>query len=105
MANQNLTPKQLIRIKDQGVLSAESIVTARVSVVYRFHDGSEPAFFQVKVIGPASDIDLFILPYVDDDNADVEVEILDVYQPIIQAHETNLEYLDRLKKQESDASD
>lgn len=105
MANQNPTPKQLIRIKDQGVLSAESVVTARVSVEYHFNDGSESAFFQVKVIAPASDLDLFILPYVDDDNADVEVEILDVYQPIIQAHKTNLEYLDRLKKQESSSSD
>ena len=95
----------IINIKGKGRLSAESIVTARVSVEYRFNDDSEPAFFQVKVIAPASDLDLFILPYVDDDNADVEVEILDVYQPIIQAHETNLEYLDRLKKQESDSFD
>ena len=96
----------IINVKGKGRLSAESVVTARVSVEYHFDDGnSESAFFQVKVIAPASDLDLFILPYVDDDNADVEVEILDVYQPIIQAHETNLEYLDRLKKQESDSSD
>ena len=96
----------IINVKGKGRLSAESVVTARVSVEYRVNDGNpEPAFFQVRVIAPASDLDLFILPYVDDDNADVEVEILDVYQPIIQAHETNLEYLDRLKKQESDSSD
>ena len=95
----------IINIKGKGRLSAESVVTARVSVEYRFNDGSEPAFFQVKVIAPASDLDLFILPYVDDDNAAVDVEILDVYQPIIQAHETNLEYLDRLKRQESDSFD
>ena len=57
MTNQNPTPKQLIRIKDQGILSAESIVTARVSIEYHFDDGSESAFFQAKVIAPASHLD------------------------------------------------
>ena len=52
------------------------------------------------MIAPASDLDLFILPYVDDEDAEVDVEILDVYQPFIRSHEKNLEFLNSLKKQE-----
>lgn len=87
---------QLIRIKDRGVLSAESIVTVRVSVEYRLDDEPEPVYFSVQITAPASDLDLFLIPYSDDENANLEIDILDVYQPRISKHDENLKWLDYL---------
>ena len=48
----DLCMKQLIRVKGHGVLSAESIVTARVTVTHRFDDGTEPVTMQVRITAP-----------------------------------------------------
>ena len=94
--------KQLIRIKGHGVLSAESIVTARVTVTHRFDDNSEPVTMQVRITAPASDLDLFLLPYTEADDIDVDFEILDILQPYIGKHNENLKWLDTLINHEDD---
>ena len=91
--------KKLLRIKDQGVLSAESIVTVKVAVESHILE-DEPAFFQVQITAAAMDLDLFLLPYDDDDVYDVEVDIIDVIQPYIGKHDDNLKWLDYVKKRE-----
>ena len=90
--------KPIIRIKNIGQISAESIVTARVSVEqYDEYTGDdEPKYFQVKMTAPPTDIYLFLMPFYDDPKAQILVEILDVYQPLMTKHEDNLEFLDAL---------
>ncbi len=96
------TPKQLLRIKDKGILSAESIVTVRCTVTHHFADESEPAIFQVNITAPASDLDLFLIPYSDNALTDLDLEILHVYQPYIGNHDSNLKWLDNIKNLEGD---
>ena len=97
------TPKLLLRIKDKGILSAESIVAVRATVTMRFEDKTEPAVFQVNITAPSSDLDLFLIPYSDDDRAELALEILHIYQPYIGNHDKNLEWLDRLKGLENNS--
>ena len=101
MTDQN--PKLLLRIKDKGILSAESIVTVRATVTMRFEDETDPAGFQVNITAPASDLDLFLIPYSEDDMTDLDLEILHIYQPYIGNHDKNLEWLDRLKGLENNS--
>lgn len=104
MENQSITPRTMIRLKSGERLSAESIVTARITVTYHFDDEPEPVIFQVKAIAPASDLDFFLIPYTTDANCDVEVEILDVLQPLIRGHDDNLKWLDNIKRLENGES-
>lgn len=97
------TPKQLLRIKDKGILSAESIVTVRCTVTHHFADESEPAIFHVNITAPASDLDLFLIPYSDNELTDLDIEILHVYQPYISNHDSNLKWLDNIKNLERDS--
>ena len=94
--------KQLIRVKGHGVLSAESIVTARVTVTHHFDDDTEPVTMQVRITAPASDLDLFLIPYTEDDDIDVDFEILDILQPYIGRHDERLKWLDYLINREDD---
>ena len=98
----DITLKQLIRVKGHGVLSAERIVTARVTVTYHFDDNTEPVTMQVRITAPASDLDLFLMPYSERDDIDLEFEILDTLQPYIGKHDGNLQWLDHLKHRETD---
>ena len=86
--------KPLIRLKDKGILSAESVVTVRVGVTYHLKDEPDPTFFQVMITAPATDLELFLLPFTDDDNAELEVEILNIIQPYIGKHVENLKWVD-----------
>ena len=95
---------KLLRIKDKGVLSAESIVTVKVAVESRIIK-DEPAFFQVQITAAAMDLDLFLLPYDDAEVYDVEVDIIDVIQPYILKHDDNLKWLDYVKQREGGTSD
>ena len=97
------TPKQLLRIKGHGILSAESIVTVRASITHHFEDETEPVFFQVNITAPASDLDLFLIPYSQDDMTDLELEILHIYTPFITKHDSNLKWLDNIKKLEAES--
>lgn len=94
--------KQLIRIKGHGVLSAESIVTARVTVTHHFDDNTDPVTMQVRITAPASDLDLFLIPYAENDSIDLEIEILDILQPYVGKHDENLKWLDYLIHREGD---
>ena len=98
----DITMKQLIRIKGHGVLSAESIVTARVTVTHHFDDGTDPVTMQVQITAPASDLDLFLLPYTEEDDIDLDFEILDILQPYIGKHNDSLKWLDTLINREKD---
>ena len=97
------TPKQLLKIKGHGILSAESIVTVRASVTHHFEDETEPVFFQVNITAPASDLDLFLIPYSVGDDTELELEILHVYTPYIANHDSNLKWLDNIKNLERDS--
>ena len=44
----------------------------------------------------AIDLELFLLPYIDNEQADLEIEILDIVQPGIREHDENLKWLDYL---------
>ena len=92
----DIAMKQLVRVKGHGVLSAETIVTARVTVTHHFDDGTEPVTMQVRITAPASDLDLFLIPYTEDDDIDVDFEILDILQPYVGKHDENLKWLDTL---------
>lgn len=86
----------IINVKGKGRLSAESIVTIKASVTYYLEDEPDPTFFQVTITAPAADLELFLLPYTDNEQADLEVEILDIIQPAIGEHDENLKWLDYL---------
>ena len=92
--SEQTTLKPMIRIKGKGILSAESIVTVRAGVTYNLVDEPEPPYFQVMITAPASDLELFLLPFADDKNAELEVEILNIIQPQIGSHDQNLKWLD-----------
>ena len=98
----DIAMKQLVRVKGHGVLSAETIVTARVTVTHHFDDGTEPVTMQVRITAPASDLDLFLIPYTEDDDIDVDFEILDILQPYVGKHDKNLKWLDALINLEKD---
>ena len=98
----DIAMKQLVRVKGHGVLSAETIVTARVTVTHHFDDGTEPVTMQVRMTAPASDLDLFLIPYTEDDDIDVDFEILDILQPYVGKHNKNLKWLDALINLEKD---
>lgn len=58
------------------------------------------------ITAPAVDLELFLLPYTDDENADLEIEILNIVQPVIGKHDENLKWLDYLmQRQQDDAPD
>ena len=59
----------IINVKGKGRLSAESIVTVRASVTYYLEDEPEPTFFQVMITAPAADLELFLLPYIDNETS------------------------------------
>ena len=84
----------IINVKGKGRLSAQSIVTVKASVEYYLDDDPEPVFFQVMITASASDLDLFLLPYSDNENADLQIEILNIIQPGITEHDENLKWLD-----------
>jgi len=86
----------IINVKGKGRLSAESIVTVRASVTYYLDNEPDPTFFQVMITAPAADLELFLLPYIDDEQADLEIEILNIVQPVIGEHDENLKWLDYL---------
>ena len=96
----------IINIKGKGRLSAESIVTVKASVAYHLEDEPDPTYFQVMITAPAADLELFLLPYIDDENADLQIDILNIVQPAIGAHDENLKWLDYLMQhQQDDAPD
>jgi len=86
----------IINVKGKGRLSAESIVTVRASVTYYLDNEPDPTFFQVMITAPAADLELFLLPYIDDEQADLEIDILNIVQPVIGKHNENLKWLDYL---------
>ena len=86
----------IINIKGKGRLSAESIVTVRASLTYYLEDEPGSAFFQVMITAPAADLEFFLLPYIDNEQADLEIEILNIIQPVIEEHDENLKWLDYL---------
>ena len=86
----------MLRAKD----AAESHVKA--SVTYYL----DPTCFQVVITAPAADLELFLLPYVDDEQADLQIEILNIIQPAIGKHDENLKWLDYLiQHQQGDTPD
>ena len=58
--------------------------------------------FQVRITAPASDLDLFLIPYAENDSIDLEIEILDILQPYVGKHDENLKWLDYLIHREDD---
>ena len=97
------TPKRLLKIKGQGIFSAESIVTVRCTVTYHSEDETEPVVRQVNITAPAEDLDLFLIPFSERERTDLVLEILHVYQPYIDKHDSNLKWLDYIKKLEGDS--
>ena len=96
----------IINVKGKGRLSAESIVTVKASVTYYLEDEPDPTCFQVVITAPAADLELFLLPYVDDEHADLQIEILNIVQPAIGKHDENLKWLDYLiQHQQGDTPD
>ena len=94
-----IDPKSIISIKGKGRLSAECTVTARVTTTFHFDD-DESTVMRLNITATASNLDMF-LTYCDrDENADIEVEILDIFQPDIRSHEDNLQWLDHLENRE-----
>ena len=59
---------------------------------------------QVRITTPASDLDLFLLPYTEDDDIDIDFEILGILQPYIGKHDESLKWLDTLINREEDDS-
>ena len=92
----------IINVKGKGRLSAESIVTVKASVTYYLEDEPNPTFFQVMITALAIDLELFLLPYIDNEQADLEIEILDIVQPSIREHDENLKWLDYLIQHQQD---
>ena len=96
----------IINVKGKGRLSAESIVTVKASVTYYLEDEPDPTCFQVMITAPAADLELFLLPYIDDDRSDLQIEILNIVQPGIDQHDENLKWLDSLiQHQQGDTPD
>ena len=96
----------IINVKGKGRLSAESIVTVKASVTYHLEDEPDPTYFQVMMTAPAFDLELFLVPYIDAENADLQIEILNIVQPAIGEHDENLKWLDYLMQhQQDDAPD
>ena len=89
---------RLLRL-DEDIVSAETIVTARVHVEYDVDSDPEVVYFSVVMTAPASHIHLFLIPYSKDENATVEIDILDTYQPLIHNHDENLKWINRLAKE------
>ena len=90
----------ILRVKGKGVLSAQTIVTIRAIATYHLPDEDEPTRISVQMTATADDIELFLIPYTHDDNIELEIEILDILQPLIDSHDTNLKWLDNIKNLE-----
>lgn len=88
----------ILNIKGKGRLSAETIVTARITITYHFQEDDEPTIISAQMIAPAAHLELFLIPYTHDVNAEVEVSILDTYTPLIRDHDANLKWLDNLQQ-------
>lgn len=98
MDNNEVFSKEIVNIKGIGRLSAESIVTARVSIEIDLKDGAPLSFFQVNVTAPAIDLDVFLSHFTSFENTQIEIEILDVIQPQVRVHDENLKWLDNLQR-------
>ena len=90
----------ILRVKGKGVLSAQTIVTIRAIATYHLPDEDEPTRISVQMTATADDIELFLIPYTHDDNIELEIEILDILQPLINSHDANLKWLDNIKNLE-----
>ena len=88
----------ILNIKGKGRLSAETIVTARITITHHLQGDDEPTIISAQMTAPASDMELFLIPYTHNEDAEVEVSILDTYTPLIREHDDNLKWLDNLQK-------
>ena len=88
----------ILNIKGKGRLSAETIVTARLTVTYHLQGEDEPTIISGQMTAPASDMELFLIPYTHDENAEVDIHIIDTYTPLIREHDDNLKWLDNLQQ-------
>ena len=86
----------IINVKGEGRLSAETIVTVRALVTYHLDDEPNPTLFEVMITAPAVDLELFLSPYIHNEKADLEIEILNIIQPVIGKHNENIKWLDSL---------
>ena len=105
MSKDFIEPTRMVSIKGKGRLSAECIVTARVVITHHYDDGSEPSIIRINTTATAPDLDMFLVFCSRDDNVEVEVDILDINQPLIRSHDDNLQWLDNLERSESDTDD
>ena len=48
------------------------------------------------ITAPAVDLELFLSPYIHNEKADLEIEILNIIQPVIGKHNENIKWLDSL---------
>ena len=88
----------ILNLKGKGRLSAETIVTARITVTYHLEGDAEPKIISVQMTAPAAEMELFLIPYTHYEFAEVEVSILDTYTPLIREHDENLNWLDHLQQ-------
>ena len=88
----------ILNIKGKGRLSAETIVTARITITYYLPEDDEPTIISAQMTAPASDMELFLIPYTHDEAAEVEISILDTYTPLIREHDDNLKWLGNLQQ-------
>ena len=96
----------IINVKGEGRLSAETIVTVRALVTYHLDDEPDPTLFEVMITAPAVDLELFLSPYIHNEQADLEIEILNIIQPVIGKHNENIKWLDSLiQHQQGDKPD
>ena len=73
-------------------LIRRNLVTVRALVTYHLH----PTLFEVMITAPAVDLELFLSPYIHNEKADLEIEILNIIQPVIGKHNENIKWLDSL---------
>ena len=102
MSKNFIEPTRMVSIKGKGRISAECIVTARVTIIYHYDDDPDPSIIRTNVTATAPDLDMFITFCCRDENAEVHVEILDINQPLLRSHDDNLKWLDNLEQVETD---
>ena len=88
----------ILNIKGKGRLSAETIVTARITITHHLQGDDEPTIISAQMTAAASGMELFLIPYTHDVNAEVEVRILDIYTPLVREHDDNLRWLSNLQQ-------
>ena len=89
---------RILNIKGKGRLSAETIVTARITVTFHLEGEDEPITISAQMTAPASDMELFLIQYTHNEDTEVDIHILDTYTPLIQKHDDNLHWLDNLQQ-------